>query len=318
MTDTGERKPATDLFDQWLAHREQRAPEAAPDVLLPEATPEPPEPTPEQPAPAPEPVVQPPVAPEPGFPPLPVPEERAATSTPPGQRRRPSHLAATDPAAVTGLPDHLVAAASVLAALQPDPALPPESITSAESAASRGAGDTGDAGEPPAGNATAEEPLAVDESTAARGVPDQAPAIPHTIFFKPRSGGKLVLGLMLLIFLALTALAAVWAWSDRTYLSYGVTAVAALVTAVIWGTRASSAPARLTLHGSELEIVRNGSRALFDLASTHTPIEMYGEPGDRKWKVLFRRRSMSPYVVDSSMVDPTEFTRVLRHFRPEV
>jgi len=219
MTDSGSGKPATDLFDQWLAHREGRTPEQ-------DAAPEP-EPTPEQPEPTPEPQVQPPVAPEPGFPPLPTPS--------------------------------------------PD-----------------------------------------------RGVPGRAASLPHTIFFKPRSGGKQILGLLLLVFLALTVIAAVWAWSDRTYLSYGITAVAALVTATVWATRASATPVRLTLHGSELEIVRDGSRALFDLAAKHTPIEVQGEPGDRRWRVLIMRRSMSPYIVDATMVDPTEFTRVLRYFRPEV
>ena len=82
--------------------------------------------------------------------------------------------------------------------------------------------------------------------------------------------------------------------------------------------RASATPTRLTLHGSELEIVRNGSRALFDLAAPHTPIEMHGQPGDRRWRVLVLRRSMSPYVIDATMVDPAQFTRVLRYYRPEV
>jgi len=204
MTDSGGREQATDLFDQWLAHREGRAPEPAPET-------------------APELVV-------------------------------------------------------------PEPA---------------------------------QEPAVAADPGVARAVPERA-TLPQTIFFKPRPGGRTTLGLLLLVFLAVTVVAAIWAWSDRTYLSYGITAVAAFVTAVVWAIRASSSPTRLTLHGSELEIVRNGGRAQFDLASKHTPIEMHGEPGDRRWKVLILRRSMSPYVVDASMVDPAEFTRVLRYFRPEI
>jgi hypothetical protein len=168
--------------------------------------------------------------------------------------------------------------------------------------------------EPP----TAEPAVAAPQPAPAPAVPEQRAALPHTIFFKPRRGTQRLLGLLLLGFLALTVAAAVWAWHDRTYLSYGIAAVAAAVTTIIWATRASAGPTRLTLRGSELEIVRNGSRALFDLAASHTPIEMHGEPGDRRWKVLILRRSMSPYVIDAAMVDPAQFTRVLRYYRPEV
>ena len=46
-------------------------------------------------------------------------------------------------------------------------------------------------------------------------------------------------------------------------------------------------------------------------------MQVIGEPGRRGWKVLFLRRGMSPFVIDSSMVDPHEFTSVLRYYRPE-
>ena len=62
--------------------------------------------------------------------------------------------------------------------------------------------------------------------------------------------------------------------------------------------------------------MRNNSKALFDLA--HVEVEMHGKPGGRGWKVLIMRRSMSPYVIDSSMVDPGEFTYVVRFFHPEI
>lgn len=165
---------------------------------------------------------------------------------------------------------------------------------------------------------TPEQRGSVPQPAAALGVPERPAALPHAIFFKPRAGTQRLLGMLLLVFVALTGIAAAWAWRDRTYLSDGVTGAAALVTVVVWATRASSAPARLTLHGSELEIVRDGSRARFDLASPNTRIELHGEPGDRGWKVLILRRSMSPYVIDGSMVDPHELTQVLRFYRPEL
>ena len=57
---------------------------------------------------------------------------------------------------------------------------------------------------------------------------------------------------------------------------------------------------------------------VFDLASTYTSIEVVGQPGSKKWKVLFHRRGMSPVVVDSTMVDAHDFMRVLRFFRPGI
>ena len=89
-----------------------------------------------------------------------------------------------------------------------------------------------------------------------------------------------------------------------------------MLTLFVWAVRAGSAVATLTVRGGQLEILRGGSRHRFDLASHYTPIDIVGEPGRRGWKVLFHRRSMAPYVVDASMVDPVEFTRVVRHYRP--
>lgn len=43
-----------------------------------------------------------------------------------------------------------------------------------------------------------------------------------------------------------------------------------------------------------------------------------GNPGERDWKVLFLRRSLAPLTVDSSMVDPEDFTAALRTWRPEL
>ncbi|WGL52151.1 hypothetical protein P5P86_19640 [Nocardioides sp. BP30] len=268
MGDLGGSEPATDLFDQWLAHHEGRAlePDRAP-TELPEST--------EQieqfeQAADPEPV-------ETRTDPETDPETEPAPERVEQSSHRPTHLAATDPAAATDLPDQHLAAASVVAELAAVVPQQPEATT-----------------------------------------PERRPVLPHTIFFKPRRGTERLLGVLLVLFLALTAAAAVWAWSDRTYLSYGVAGVLAVLTAIVWATRTGASPTRLTLRGSELEIIRNGSRALFDLAGPQTVIEMRGEPGERRWKVLIQRRSMSPYVIDGSMVDPGEMTQVLRYFRPEI
>ena len=222
---------------------------------------------------------------------------------------RPPEAEAQAPAGMDPqLPDHNLAAASVLAALQPDE-LRPETTRPEEPASL------------PLREAPAVEseqvPVVesrVEPATHAR--PDPVRSLPQTIFFKPRGGTQRILGLLLLVFVALTAAAAWWAYQDRSYTSYAIAGIALVVTGVIWATRTSATPARLTLHGSELEIVRSGSKTLFDLA--HVQVEMHGKPGGRGWKVLILRRSMRPYVIDSSMVDPREFTYVVRYFHPEI
>lgn len=65
-------------------------------------------------------------------------------------------------------------------------------------------------------------------------------------------------------------------------------------------------------------IDRGGSSYRFDLRSEATGVEVAGRPGDPDWQVRFLRRSMDPFTVDRTMVDPHEFTRQLRTWRPEL
>ncbi|GAB3776293.1 hypothetical protein FB382_000062 [Nocardioides ginsengisegetis] len=168
-------------------------------------------------------------------------------------------------------------------------------------------------------------PEAAPAEPAAQSAPEPPPAhepepeqdvIPGVVEFAPRTGTRRLVALLLLVCVAATAVAAYVAYLDRTTPAIGIAAALALLTMVVWGVRAGAATAHLTVRGGQLEIVRGGGRNVFDLASHYTPIDVIGEPGDRNWRVLFHRRSMSPFVVDASMVDPAEFTRVLRHYRP--
>lgn len=56
----------------------------------------------------------------------------------------------------------------------------------------------------------------------------------------------------------------------------------------------------------------------FDLRSTTTKIEMTGQPGDAGWQLSFLRRHLDPFTVDATMVDPVEFVRQVREWRPEL
>lgn len=63
-------------------------------------------------------------------------------------------------------------------------------------------------------------------------------------------------------------------------------------------------------------IEKGESSYRFDVRNEHTRLEMQGDPGDSYWQVMFHRRGMDPFVVDGDMVDPEEFVRQLREWRP--
>ena len=95
-----------------------------------------------------------------------------------------------------------------------------------------------------------------------------------------------------------------------------MTGVLALLTVVLAMLRSGAPVTRVTVRAGRLDIVRGESRYCFDLTDDQTRIDVVGNPGERRWRVLFHRRSLTPYVVDKAMVDPVEFTRILRRHRP--
>ncbi|MBM7508725.1 hypothetical protein JOE61_002539 [Nocardioides salarius] len=143
------------------------------------------------------------------------------------------------------------------------------------------------------------------------------PAVLPTELHSP-GGVRAVTGVLLLLALAATGIAGYVAYQDPTETALGVAGALALLSAVIWAVRAGSSPTRMSLQQGRLEIHSAAGRHVFDLANPHTSIEIRGRPGSRGWKVLFHRRAMAPFVVDSSMVDPGAFTEVLLHHRPDL
>lgn len=154
---------------------------------------------------------------------------------------------------------------------------------------------------------------------AARKPANESPSEgPSTnVVFTPCDGTRRLVGLLLLVALAATVIAGYFAKQDPSTLNLGIAGTLGVLTMVIWAVRAGSSIAHLSVTRGQLEILRGGGRNVFDLSSRYTPIEVIGNPGERGWKVLFLRRSMSPFVIDSSMVDPVEFMTVLRTYRPE-
>ena len=124
------------------------------------------------------------------------------------------------------------------------------------------------------------------------------------------------MALLALGVLAATAEAAYLAYNDPRPFRLGVAATLLVVTLVLYGVRASSSPARLSIRSGQLEVVRGDRHEIFDLTSRYARMEVVGTPGKRGWKVLFGRFGRDPFVVDASMVDPKKFTEALQRHRP--
>ncbi|MDN5901328.1 MAG: hypothetical protein L0H74_14860, partial [Brachybacterium sp.] len=154
---------------------------------------------------------------------------------------------------------------------------------------------------------------------AALPEPPAAPSTvsPQRIEFARRGGTqRLLAGLLLASFggLCLTG----WtAWQERTTSSLAIAAILGVLTLVMWSARSSASPPTLVVDRGQLDITGRDTHHRFDLTSDYTPIEVVGTPGRRDWKVLITRRSMPPFVIDRSMVDPHEFMEVFDRCRPE-
>ncbi|WP_435742404.1 hypothetical protein [Nocardioides sp. SYSU DS0663] len=172
--------------------------------------------------------------------------------------------------------------------------------------------------ERPARAAAPSAPVPTPEPAGTRD-PAGAPTAPESgnAVFAPRTGARRLVGLVLLLAAGATAGAAYVAHDRRTTFAVGIAVTLGVLTLLVWAVRASWPTTRLSVTAGQLEVLRGGGRFVFDLRSSYTPIEVVGQPGERGWKVLFHRRSMAPFVIDSSMVDPEEFMRILRHHRPD-
>ncbi|WP_408899703.1 hypothetical protein ACJ5H2_22605 (plasmid) [Nocardioides sp. R1-1] len=136
--------------------------------------------------------------------------------------------------------------------------------------------------------------------------------------FKPRKGVRNTITLVLVASVAMTAAAGYRAYEVPTSLNYGLTAIVAVLTLIVWGVRASTSVTELAVIRGQLEIICDGKFEVVDLASVYTPVAIQGKPGHRGWKVLIERHDEPLLVIDRSMVDPHRFTAVLHRVRPDL
>jgi hypothetical protein len=135
--------------------------------------------------------------------------------------------------------------------------------------------------------------------------------------FKRRGASQSMTAMLQLVLLALALGAVYLAYQEPTTVTVGL-AAALSVALLVLAFRSSSAPAQLKIENGTLDIVASQSHYRFDLGNPKVRLEMPDPPESRKWKVLVHRTGMAPYVIDSSMVAPAEFTKALRRYRPEL
>lgn len=239
------------------------------------------------PAPAPEPTTQP-----------------TTQATPVAPRHRGEPVPET-PEAPEGASLREAVAAAVLRSLEP---------TQAQHADVPGTGPDTDSGLG-TGTGTDSGQATADTRPAPPGTTPVAVRADHV--FTPRRATRRVLTAVTLAAAVLTALALRAALAEPDSARVGLAVIAAVTTLVLWVVRASATPARLRVQLGQLEVVRGHRRDVVDLASDYTDVEVQGRPGHRGWRVVFPRREGDPVVVDASVVDPEEFMRVLRAYRPE-
>jgi hypothetical protein len=162
------------------------------------------------------------------------------------------------------------------------------------------------------------EPTQAESKKAARHDDEAASEMPGVYKFTPKRTARRLLTLALLAGLGASVYFGREAYRIQETQSMGLAAIVVLATAMVWAIRAGASVTRLEVHQGQLQVIQQGGRFIFDLASPYTRFEVHGRPGRRGWKVLFPRRGMAPFTVDASMVDPDDFMRVLRFFRPQL
>ncbi len=136
--------------------------------------------------------------------------------------------------------------------------------------------------------------------------------------FAPRKGTRTIAGVLLSAALIAAAISGYLAWQERTTATLGILVTLFILVLVIWATRASSEPAHLKINSGHLTVQQTSGIRHFDLASKYTPLTVKGRPGLPGWKVIIEQRDQDKFVIDSSMVEPKEFMRVLRYYRPDL
>ena len=155
-------------------------------------------------------------------------------------------------------------------------------------------------------------------ATAKPTQPPKADNWPAVTEFEPRQGTRVIAGILLLAALIAAAIAGYLAWYEQSTATLGILITLFILALVIWASRASSAPTALKINSGHLTVQQVSGIRHFDLASKYTPVTVKGKPGLPGWKVIIEQREHEPFVINSAMVEPKAFMRVLRYYRPDL
>jgi hypothetical protein len=138
------------------------------------------------------------------------------------------------------------------------------------------------------------------------------------VTFPVRKGARRVLAWVLLASALATGAASYLASLDRTPAMIVIASVLGVLTLTVWAVRASMVTTEITIRRGKLTVTRAGHSEMVEISGNHTTIAIIGEPGHRRWTVLFERPGLPLVVVNESMVDAHWFTSALYRLRPDL
>lgn len=138
------------------------------------------------------------------------------------------------------------------------------------------------------------------------------------VTFPVRTGARRPLAWVLLASALATGAASYVASLDRTPAMIVIASVLGVLTLTVWAVRASMVTTEITIRRGKLTVTRAGHSELVEISGNHTTIAIIGEPGHRRWTVLFERPGLPLVVINESMVDPHWFTSALYRLRPDL
>ncbi len=142
--------------------------------------------------------------------------------------------------------------------------------------------------------------------------------MPELVEFRSPSSSAVITVLLGLGALVAAGIAVYEAYLDQLTTTPGILASAVTLLLVIVVGRSNGSAGRVWLEQGVLHVDEGDSHRRFDLSTPHTKVEMVGQPGDRRWKVLFLRKGMAAYEIDARLVDPAPFVDAIRPWRPRL
>ena len=146
----------------------------------------------------------------------------------------------------------------------------------------------------------------------------QPDGVPELVEFRSPSSSAVITVLLGLGALVAAGVAVYEAYLDQLTSTPGIVAGSITLLLVIVVGRSKGSAGQVWLEQGVLHVDEGDSHRRFDLTTANTKVEMVGQPGERRWKVLFLRKGMAPYEINARLVDPEPFVDAIRPWRPKL